>query len=146
MNDFVRQYFAATFPIFFVVLWVGGTSLVGLISGWYALMTRFPDQTEEPILLLRLQSGTMRFVRMNNILTLSVCPSGFRIGIPRLFGPFSRNIFVPWESITATRRTNFLSTSVRLSFGDPVAGWLGISPRLAERLAGAAGKRWPELN
>src|SRR5215813_2094390 len=88
------------FVPFFVLLWLGITSLLGLVSGWYRLMAAFPDRNEQPQLKLAWQSGAMGpGVNMNRVLTLSVCPSGLRLGMMRIFGLFCRDFLVPWEEI-----------------------------------------------
>jgi hypothetical protein len=122
-----------------------GVYLLGLLSGWFSLMANFADQTAEPILRIRGQSGTMGLgVRMNGILTLSVCPSGLRVGMMRLFGPFCRNFFVPWESMAIIRKTTLFWPVVELLFGNPVVGKLSVSVHVADRMARAAMGRWPE--
>ncbi len=83
------------FLIFFPLLWFAVTMLLSFLSGWFGLMERFPDRTENPLLTLTGQSGSLGKVSMSRILTLSVCPAGLRIGIMRIFGPFSRDFLVP---------------------------------------------------
>src|ERR1700681_2938215 len=99
-----RQYFL----LFFVLMWLGITSLLGLMSGWYSLMRQYPDRPEEPLLKLAWQSGSMgRSVNFGGILTLSACPSGLRVGVFRIFGIFCHDFFVQWNEITVTRKTRF---------------------------------------
>ena len=89
-------------------------------------------------------SGFMRGVRMNNILTLTACRRGLRVGMWKLFAPFDRPFFVPWEQLGVERREAWLQKRAVLSFGNPAAGKLDIAGDLADRLAGAAQGRWPE--
>ena len=132
-------------PLFLVGLWFGITSLLGMISGWYRLAVAFPDRDETPILRLRGQSGRMGGgVNLDHVLTLSVCPSGLRVGMMRMLGPFSRDFLVPWESITLARKTVMFWTLVELTFGDPAVGKLSVKEGTAAKLAEAAGPRWPE--
>jgi hypothetical protein len=108
------------FPLFFVALWLAVTTILALLSGWFKLTTEFPDQSIEPILRLRGQSGTMGLgVGMRGILILSVCPTGLRVGMMRIFGPFCRDFFVPWESIAVVRKTVLFRPGA-------VAGLVGI--------------------
>jgi putrescine transport system ATP-binding protein len=145
LTDLIEHNLAMFFPLFFAALWLMVTALLGLLSGWFRLMVNFPDQTVEPILRIRGQSGTMGLgVRMNGILTLSVCPSGLRIGMMRLFGPFCRNFFVPWESMVVIRKTTLIWPVAELLFGNPVVGRLSISVHVADRMARSAMGRWPE--
>jgi hypothetical protein len=81
-------------------------------------------------------------VNMRGILTLSVCPSGLRVGIMRLFGPFSRDFLVPWRELSVTRKTIFFMQAAELRFGS--VGTLSVGAHVADKLAGAAGRNWPE--
>ena len=137
---------AVGLPLFFAAMWLGVTSLLGLLSGWFSLMRIYPDTPEPPLLKLGGQSGWMGplAVNMNGVLTLSACASGLRVGIMRMLGPFSSNLFVPWGDIHAERRKRFFIQTVTLSFGSPVVGTLDLQAKVADRLAKAAGAGWPE--
>jgi len=138
--------FVVLFPLFFTVLALGIGSLIGLVSGWYSLQSRYPDQPGEPILRLRFQSGMMGQARANlrSVLMLSVCPLGLRVGMWRLMGPFCRDFFVPWQEIAVERSPTLFGQGARLTFGSPAVGSLFVSGAVADRLARAAGDRWPE--
>jgi hypothetical protein len=137
---------ALFFPLFFVGLWLAITTILSLLSGWIPLMTRYPNRPDEqPALRIRYQSGMMGlWVNMRGILSLSVCSSGLRIGMMRLFGPFSRDFFVPWGEIAVVRKTPLFWPLAELRFGNPVVGRLSIPAHVADKLAYAAGDRWPE--
>jgi len=63
----------------------------------------------------------------------------------RIFGPFSRDFFVPWESLAVERKTWWFFWPVaKLTFGRPAVGTLTIDAYIANRLARAAAQRWPE--
>lgn len=137
--------FASFFPFALVALWLMVTTLLAFMSGWFRLMDQYPDQAEEPMLRLRCQSGTMGLgVHMNGVLTLSVCPSGLRVGMIRVFGPLCRDFLVPWERLSIIRENRLLGTIAKLQFGNPVTSTLRIRAYTANRLARAAGRRWPE--
>jgi hypothetical protein len=138
-------HLADFFPWFFAALWLAVTTILAVLSGWFRLMARYPNQTEEPLLRIRGQSGSMGLgVSMRGILTLSVCPSGLRIEIMRVFGPFCRDFFVPWQAISITRKHGLLSPAATLQFGSPGVGSLTIPAHVADRLARAALGLWPE--
>jgi hypothetical protein len=142
-NSWIAVKLAFAIPIFFVALWLGVTSLLSVLSGWSALMQAFPDRDETPVLSLSGQSGSMGLgVNMRGVLTIAVCPSGLRIGMPRLLAPFSRDFLVPWDRLSVTRKRVLFMDAARLQFG-PV-GTLTVSAALADKLARAAGKNWPE--
>ena len=145
MTRSIEQNFAAFFPLFFAALWLTVTTILGMSSGWFRLMARFPNQIAEPLLRIRGQSGWMGLgVSMHGVLTLSVCPLGLRVGIMRLFGPFCRDFFVPWEAISITRKNFWFWRVAKLQFGSPSVGSLAIPAYVANRLAHAAMGRWPE--
>lgn len=133
-------YFLIAFP----VLWFVVTLILSVLSGWFGLMERYPDRDEVAILALVNQSGSVGPVSMRNILKLSACDSGLRVGIMRIFGPFCRDFLVPWNEITITRRDRYLWKEAKLSFGQPSNGNLKLFAEVADRLARAAGHRWPE--
>lgn len=137
---------AVGLPLFFAAMWLGVTALLGLLSGWFSLMRIYPDTPEPSLLKLGGQSGWMGplAVNMNSVLTLSACASGLRVDIMRLLGPFSSNLFVPWKEIRAERRKRLFIQTVTLSFGSPVVGTLDLRAEVADKLAAAAGVRWPE--
>lgn len=128
------------FPFFFAGLWFVVTMVLGLLSGWYPLAALYPDRDEEARLTLKSKSGMMGVgVSMNGILNLSACPSGLRVSIWRIFGPFCRPFFVPWDDIKVSSRQQFFQQMTRLGFGRPEAGVLTVEARTWERLASAAG-------
>jgi hypothetical protein len=141
----MEQTFALYFPVFFVLLWLGVTVLLGLLSGWYFLMRRFPDRPETPLQTFKNQSGSIGSVSARSLLTLSVCAGGLRVGMMRIFGPFSKAFFVPWDEMSIIRKDRFLWKAATISFGNPPVGSLTLMADLADRLARVAGKPWPEL-
>jgi len=146
MDHWIKQNFAVFFPLFFVGLWLTVTTILAVLSGWFRLTARFPIQTDEqPLLRVGRQSGSMGFgVSMSGVLTLSVCPSGLRVGMMRVFGPFCRDFLVPWQDMSVTRKDVLFRAAARLQFGLPSVGALTIPAHVADRLARAAMGRWPE--
>jgi hypothetical protein len=143
------QSFRSTIPfvilLLFPGLWLIVTSLLGLLSGWYALMLRYPDTQESTLFSVNRQSGVMgQVVSMSRILRLEVCSSGIRVGVMRLFGPFCRDFLVPWGEIAIVRKDRFLWQAAELRFGIPPIGRLSIAAHVANRLARAASPNWPE--
>jgi hypothetical protein len=133
-------YFLIAFPL----LWFVVTLILSVLSGWFRLMERYPNRDAVPLLTLTNQSGSLGVVSMRNILKLSVCASGLRIGIMRIFGPFCRDFLVPWNEIKITRGDRYFWKFARLSFGQPSNGNLKVIAEVADRMARAAGHRWPE--
>ena len=132
------------FPVMFAAMWIGVTWLLGWMSGWHALMERYPDRHETPMLQLAWQTGVMGTIGVNyrNILRLAACPSGLRLGVMRFFGLFARDFLVPWREIKVKRSRWFWMDVAELSFGPH--GKLTVRADVADRLATAAGKHWPE--
>ena len=145
MSDLFNRHSPIYFPLFFVLLWLAVTTILGFISGWFALMKSYPDRSENPLRTFATQSGYMGLVSMRSILNLSVCPSGLRVGMMRIFGVFCRDFFVPWNAINVTRKDRVLWKEAKISFGQPAIGTLTIPAEVANRLARAAGGLWPEL-
>jgi len=144
MSDLLKQNFAVYFPIIFELLWLAVTTMLGFVSGWYFLMRRYPDFSEDVLCIFARKWGSSGPVRMRSILTLGVCPSGLRIGMMRIFGVFCRDFFVPWNELSVTRKDVIFWKTAKLSFGLPAIGYLVVAAEVADRLACAAGSRWPE--
>jgi len=134
-------YFLIAFPL----LWFAVTLILSFLSGWFSLMERYPDRAEGALAVLACQSGALGAVSMRGILKFSVCPSGLRIGIMRLFGPFCRDFFVPWDEITVKQAKQFFWKVATLTFGNPPSGRLTLLVGSADRLARAAGNHWPVI-
>jgi len=83
-------------------------------------------------------------VSFGGILTVSVCSSGLRIGVFRVFGPFNRPFFVPWQDISIKRRNRLWGKTAEFRFGVPVIGKLSIRSYVADRLQRTVPDSWPE--
>ena len=141
----MEQAFPYLFLLIFVGMWLFVTTILSSTSGWFGLMKRYPDRDERAVRRFDGQSGTLGFgTNLNGILRLGVCPSGLRVGIWRLFAPFTRDFFVPWEEITVRRFTWLFVPFAELTFGTPSNGRLCVTGWLANRVARAAGEDWPE--
>ena len=126
----------AIFAVVFPVMWISVTSLLGLMSGWFALQRRFPDREEPPLERLRYCSGMMRgFVNLANCLHLDICPGGLRVSLVRLLGPFQRPFFVPWSEIGVKKRNYLVYSAYRLTFGRENTGKLLLGRRTFDRIA-----------
>lgn len=130
--------------IAFPLLWFAVTMILSLFSGWFRLMERYPDREEIPVVTFANQSGSLGSVSMRGVLKLSVRPSGLRIGIRRILGPFCRDFFVPWNEVTVARSDRLFWKVAKLSFGRPSNGNLKLFADVADRMARAAGSHWPE--
>jgi hypothetical protein len=145
MDDPVNRYIPYLVPFIVATAWVGITTLLHVFSGWYALMRKYPNSDEKDVLRLDHQSGLMgSFVGFNHVLTLSVCASGLRVGMVRLFGLFCRDFFVPWNDISCERKDWFFWRAAELRFGNPLVGKLSISAHVANWVARSARGRLPE--
>jgi hypothetical protein len=60
----------------------------------------------------------------------------------KFFGLFARDFMVPWRDIKVKRSRWFWMDVAELSFGSH--GKLTVRADIADRLAAAAGKDWPE--
>jgi hypothetical protein len=128
--------FFVFFPLVFAGWWLIATTVLMALAGWFSLARRFPATDEAPVLSLHMCSGMMGLgVSMSGILTLSACPSGLKVGIWRIFGPFCRPFLVPWDQLTAEPATVFFAPMTRLVFGRPPIGRLTISRSAWRRLA-----------
>lgn len=144
MHNNLVSYSPTMFPLFFIGMWLIVTTLLGLLSGWFQLQREFPDREDRKLITLSSLSGFVGIVGMNGILSITVCESGLRIGMLRIFGPFCRKFFVPWERITIERKLGIMGKTAKLNFGQPLIGYLKIPYNVADHLARSARGHWPE--
>jgi len=134
---------AAALLASFVFLWLFVCVILGYFSGWYSLMSAFPDRPyEEALAVFSAESGMVGPVSMHGILKLSPCRSGLRVGITKLFGPFSKDFLVPWDAITVSRKATLGLKYAELSLG--THGKLRVRDLLADRLWQVVPQSWPE--
>jgi hypothetical protein len=137
-----ETYFPYIFPVIFAFIWVTVTTVLSIKAGWFDLARRYPNRGEEALFSLRFESGRMSGVSMSGILCVQACPSGLRVGIWKLFGPFSRDFLVPWRDIRVERRRRLIWKVVDLKFED--TGNLELFDYAANRIARAVPNYWPE--
>src|SRR5271157_3080189 len=143
MDEMIKDHLPFLFLALFVPGWLALTTIFGFLSGWYSLTHKYPNRKEKELLRLRHEQGWMRLgVGMH--VNMSACPSGLRVGTPRIFGIFCRDFFVPWEEIRVRRKRWFFSQAAELQFGIPAVGKLTLEAHVADRLARSAAGLWPE--
>ncbi len=144
MDHFLKDHFALIFPFYFCALWLLITTILATISGWFALQERFPPRPAQVLRSLYFQSAAMGRgagkprTNFNGVLTISICAEGLEIDMLRIFGPFCRAFFVPWEDITITPRKTFFGTVTDLTFGTPAIATLTARRRLADAIQAAS--------
>lgn len=120
--------FLFLFPLFFIGMWLLVTTMLGTMSGWTDLQDKFEDKFDQrPLKRLRMRSGMLGSgsvwnpwgnVQYSNCLTLDACQSGLRISLWKVFGPFLRPIFVPWQQIEVTSTRILFFPCCRLELGN----------------------------
>ena len=116
-------------------MWLGITTVLSLLTGWFGLSQTYPNRDDVTATKLRGQSGVMGlWVAMSRVLSLDGCPSGLRVGMNRLFGPFCRSFFVPWGEVGVERSSFLFMPMVKVTFARSATGALWLYPRTWDRL------------
>ena len=132
------------FPLFFMGMWLLGGVFVYVMSGWSNLLIQFPDRLDQPIQRLRFQSGMTGNgsiwnpwggVRFGRCLRLDLCKGGLRVATWRIFFPFCKPFYVPWELIQVEERQTWFLRSCCLSFGTEKSNALTIYNGTFQRIA-----------
>jgi len=134
-NAVLIPVIVVAFTVFFAAMWIGVTSLLGRLSGWNALVRAFPDRPDQPVDSLKFRSARMGAVNYSTCLWLDICPTGLRVSVLRLLGPFQKPFLVPWNQIRVEPGFDLLIKAVRLSFGLRGEGSMTISRRTFDRIA-----------
>ena len=143
MDRIPDAYVPIIFPVAFAAFWVFVTNRLAQKAGWYALELQYPNRYETPVRRLRFQSGWLGSVSMSSILRLEACPSGLRVGILKLFGPFCRDFLVPWNEIKVERNRRLFWKVAVLDLGAG-SGRLTLYDFTANQLARSVPEYWPE--
>ena len=138
------EWFAFGFLFIFIGMWLIVTTALDYFSGWYSLRRRFPNIDEQAVDRLHFRSGLLGKgsmynpwgnVSYGNCLRFDVCPSGLRVAVWRIFGPFSGPFFVPWQDISVEQKNLFFLKFYRLSFGGSGESALTIGSWTYRRIA-----------
>jgi len=134
--------------ICFAGVWLAICQFLLGMAGWQKLVAAFPDNGERSITNMFGQSGMLGGVSFGGILNLAACPTGMRVSISKLFGPFAASFLVSWQWLEIERRPRAFRTGFRkmaaIGMGRPAVKTLLIPNYVADGLAYAAGKNWPE--
>ena len=132
--------FAVIFPAF----WILVTSALAEMGGWNSLERQFPDDPSARLIerfgWRSAQFGHPLFgVSYSGVLTFEVCEGGLRIRVWKLFGLFSKPIFLPWDAFRTEPYQWFIWASCKIIWGPDKRDSMIIYRRLAEQLAVASG-------
>ncbi len=113
------------------------------LDGWYSLAGLYPDQSNELSLLTLTGLSQAMPVGNRGPFYISICVSGLRVGITKLFDPFSRDFFVPWSEVKVVRKKYlWFGDYVELSFGGKKR--LVVESYIANRIWRLVPESWPE--
>jgi hypothetical protein len=98
--------------------WLAVTTLLGALSGWFLLESRYPLIREDQACRLSMESGWFGMIQYRGCLNLSAGASGLRVGVWSLFGPLEKPFTVPWAEIWAVRVPGMFGATAQLGFGD----------------------------
>jgi hypothetical protein len=114
--------------------WIALIAFLATLSGWGRLTAMFPDRPEPSLLTLRGQQGMIGRVTYRGALVLSACPSGMRVSMSKISGPFLKPFFVPWGSLSAAPVTKAFEVWAELRFDGYSDGRLYVGANSWERL------------
>lgn len=148
MQEWINAHPRAMFviaPVYAVALCMLVSVVISYIGGWSSLAKRFA--TKQPFSGERWtgQSGQMRWIAgYHNCLTLGANEKGLFLATMILFRVKHPPLLIPWNEISITpKRLWILGDFVRLTLGRQESVPLLIRRKLADKLSGAAGGRWP---
>ena len=141
---FVAQHPALYAIISLVTLWLVVSAMVSYISGWFALSELYRTRAPFSGAKWRWQSGYMRWLtHYNSVLTLGATQESLYLAVMPLFRFMHPPLLVPWSEIRVRRSKGWFFEYVTFTMGRELAVPLRIRAKLAGRLRGVAGSRWP---
>jgi hypothetical protein len=101
------------FPLFFIALWLGVSTLLSLVGGWFALSQHYRAAQDIQGQKFRMTSGSVGWsgfipVGYGNCLIATVGDSGLRLGVFFLFRLFHPTLFIPWSAMESVEQKRWL--------------------------------------
>lgn len=136
--------------IFIVLLFAAATALSWLTirmlgrriansSGWNAVLRRYPDSGDEPLLVVKRASGRIGGVTIGRGLEIHACRKGLRIYPMPWLRPMNAPALIPWRDIADSDETLRGHPMKRLGLGRPEIAVLTLDRPLWDELRGKAG-------
>jgi hypothetical protein len=132
------------FFLLFLVIWVVVSLLISRLSGWGRLAVHYRSSEAFHGKIWRFQSLSMQTgMGYNNAVNVGANPRGLYLSPFLFLRPGHPPLFVRWGEVTVGQKRILGFRRVELRFQKARDVFIVISPRLAERLASAAGSEWP---
>lgn len=130
-RSFIATHFNILFPIFFVVVWCGGSVLVSRMSGWHRLAESFPARGRPSGKRFRLQGAQIGGVTYSACLTIHSSREGLYLSVLLPFRLGHPPLFIPRSAIhNVTTRQFFMAASVAFEVGSPGITQLELSKKV----------------
>ncbi len=138
-NPDLQLYFAIAFPILFVLLWIGISMLLAMMSGWHMLAGRFAC-TDKPYGDVRTAGPFFHtvygryWVHYNSVIRMTAASDALYLSV---FGPFRAGhppLRIPWAEIRIVPIQRGLRRLVALSLGNKECVSFRVGPRMARKL------------
>ena len=136
---------AAAAPLGFAVWWAVVLCIIGWLSGWQALASRYPGSSPFEGVRRRFQRIHLGWAGYNNCVTIGTNADGLHLSLFWLFRPGHPPIFVPWSEITARMTRKWWSTVLELRFAAAPSIAVRLSEQLGRQIAADAAQSW-DLN
>lgn len=112
-------FMAVCFPVIFVGLWLAVCFLLGTMSGWLRLATRYKQIVEYKGASFH-ASGRIGLVNYNNVLHLGADEEHLYLSVMFLFKAGHPALMIPWTAIEVSKHRGFFFQYVRLRIDDAV--------------------------
>jgi hypothetical protein len=132
------------FPVFFALLWVLVGNVLGLISGWWALASRYRHTGPFPGTLLRFRSGRLGCCGFGNVLTIGVNADGLYLRTFFLFRAGFPPILIPWSDVSAEEIRGWVRRYVVFRFAQISWTKLRLFASTGREVARLANRSWAE--
>jgi len=136
---FATLAFVVVFPAF----WILVTSAIAEMGGWNRLQRAHPDNSSA-VLYKRLSMRSANLghpyfgVSYSACLTFDVCDTGLRISVWKIFGVFTKPVFLKWEDFKTELFQWFIWKGCRLRWGSDAGDTIFIYRRNARAISTAS--------
>lgn len=135
----ISTYALIAVPILFVLLWIGTSMLIAMMSGWHTLAKRFAS-ADKPYGDVRTAGPLFHTVygrygvKYNSVIRMTAASDALYISV---FAPFRAGhppLRVPWEEIRIVPVKKGLRSLIVLSLGNRECVSFRVGPRTARKL------------
>ncbi len=135
----ISTYALIAVPLVFVLLWIGTSMLIAVMSGWHTLAKRFVS-ADKPYGDVRTAGPLFHtiygryWVKYNSVIRMTAASDALYLSVAAVFRAGHPPLRIPWDEIRIVPIERGLRRLVALSLGNKECVSFRVGPRMARKL------------